>query len=478
MSKLSHILTLAAVAALALPACNSDYEPDVDTSKDVQVTAFSLNNDSKVAEHLDSVYFSIDLVNARIFNADSLPYGTNVSRLIPNITFGSVSGAELIVTRPGKADTVYNYLANPSDSIDFSNGPVSLRLTSSSGTNSRTYTINVNVHQVKADSLQWTRLGDRPANRGAKQARTVECNGEFYSLTLDGTNLYLICQELPGSAYTDRMPVTLSGTGTPQLSSFTATNDALFVLDTDGNLITSAPDDNHWVLTGQKWYSIIGNYGNEVIGTSRDAQGHWMLNYFPSGRTEALPQGFPVSGVSQSVPYTFEMSTSPMMMILGGRDADGNLLRGCWSYDGSQWLYLTQQQLPVGLESALLLPYYSPRTSLGWKVSTRSALVVMGGRLRDGSVNPTVYISNDFGMHWTEAPSLMQLPKDVTPGYGAQGFVHDAVIHTGPAARIVRPITQWDCPYIYLYGGYDAAGNLYDSVWRGVINNLSFKPIE
>ncbi|MDE6243060.1 MAG: hypothetical protein K2M14_03515, partial [Muribaculaceae bacterium] len=36
---------------------------------------------------------------------------------------------------------------------------------------------------------------------------------------------------------------------------------------------------------------------------------------------------------------------------------------------------------------------------------------------------------------------------------------------------------KWECPYIYLFGGRDADGKLYDTVWRGVINRLTFSPI-
>ncbi|MDE7443730.1 MAG: hypothetical protein K2M65_06190, partial [Muribaculaceae bacterium] len=45
-------------------------------------------------------------------------------------------------------------------------------------------------------------------------------------------------------------------------------------------------------------------------------------------------------------------------------------------------------------------------------------------------------------------------------------------------SRAVSPIEQWECPYIYVFGGYDADGKLQNTVWRGVINRLSFKPIQ
>ncbi len=37
---------------------------------------------------------------------------------------------------------------------------------------------------------------------------------------------------------------------------------------------------------------------------------------------------------------------------------------------------------------------------------------------------------------------------------------------------------RWDCPYIYLFGGFGSEGEvLNDSVWRGALNRLTFKPI-
>ena len=38
-------------------------------------------------------------------------------------------------------------------------------------------------------------------------------------------------------------------------------------------------------------------------------------------------------------------------------------------------------------------------------------------------------------------------------------------------------IITWECPYIYLIGGYGPDGKLYDTIWRGVLNRLTFTPI-
>ena len=46
-----------------------------------------------------------------------------------------------------------------------------------------------------------------------------------------------------------------------------------------------------------------------------------------------------------------------------------------------------------------------------------------------------------------------------------------------PASRATEPVTEWDCPYIYVFGGVTPTGGLSNNIWRGVINRLSFKPL-
>ena len=76
-------LSLALLVALSggvITSCNSDdsqYEVIEDTTvSNVSLTAFSLEQNSKVAANLDSLFFTVDLNKGRVFNADSLPVGT------------------------------------------------------------------------------------------------------------------------------------------------------------------------------------------------------------------------------------------------------------------------------------------------------------------------------------------------------------------------------------------------------------------
>jgi hypothetical protein len=105
-------------------------------------------------------------------------------------------------------------------------------------------------------------------------------------------------------------------------------------------------------------------------------------------------------------------------------------------------------------------------------------------------------------MNWKEADDLLQLPDYVPAMYGSQTLIFSTTMTesarsslspwsyyaskelprywtiTTNSSRATTPITSWDCPYIYMFGGYDANGTLYDTLWRGVINRLTFKPLQ
>ena len=82
------ILPSTLAALIGVTACNSDSPEEFvyESSSSVQVTAFSLKADSKVLDSLENVFFSIDLVKGEIFNADSLPFGKKINKLIPDVT--------------------------------------------------------------------------------------------------------------------------------------------------------------------------------------------------------------------------------------------------------------------------------------------------------------------------------------------------------------------------------------------------------
>lgn len=492
----------------AMGSCNSDSSEVVEIEGDLgncSVSSFSLAKDDSVLAHLDSVFFSIDLPTGSIFNADSLPVGTKVDKLIVNIGTVSAKGCDLTFRVPGTdRDTTVNYISNPKDSINFADGPVKMVITSYDGLSKYEYSIKVNVHNVKPDTLYWSERAVRPlpsAFDAPQSQKTVTYKDKAYCLTAAGASASMAVSDNPYDGSWTVDAVTLPADAL--VGSLTASTDALYMLDASGSLFVSA-DGLAWSPTGSHMTYIYGGYGASVLGVRHDADG-WKHVSYPATAERPVPAGCPVKGTGQMLVFETKWSSSPMAVFVGGRDANGVMVGSAWGYDGEVWARISTRDM-VEIEDVTLFPYSTPRVdSNNWKVSERSALIAMGGRYEteDGMVaSNLVYISYDQGLTWNLASDYLQFKED-TPGfYDAQALVFPATLGTAPrsagdgwiatarpnipvwaipvvsqSSRAATQTDQWECPYIYLFGGYDADGVLDNSLRRGVISRFTFRPL-
>ena len=448
---------------------------------------------------LDSVFFSIDLERAVIFNADSLPKGTKVNRLKVAMTLSSVAVAELTMPNDQGADTVVNFLTNASDSINFSRGFVKLHLESANKEYKRDYTIYVNVHKTVPDSLAWGKnaWAVLPSTLAKPTAQhTVEYNGSALCFTTDGSAYSLAVSDNPATGVWQKSSVTLPAGA--RIESITASADRLYLLTADNSLYQSADGGQTWTATGASMNHIYGCMGGTVYG-NRLSGNSYVFTTYPASTETAVPADCPVSGTSTSMTFSTEWSTSSMMIFMGGVTASGKITGDTWACDGSQWAAISVDPAPAAT-GMMMVPYFAFRTGTDWVVTKNSILMAFGGKKSDGVLSRDIYLSYDRGVHWSKAPQLMQLPAGFTPGDGAQALVFDSKMPASapawnentpvslpawylpvtrqPQSRAVKPITSWDCPYIYVFGGNKADGSLNPTVWRGVITRLLFKPLQ
>lgn len=138
--------------------------------------------------------FTIDHINNRIFNADSLPYGVRADKIIFS-TFTVADGSVTVVVPGTEKDTLYQ----TADSLDFSQGYRDFNLYGIDGTSRRKYRVEVRIHQQQADSLTWTQytLDDFQAHKPAftghgdvfsAAGRTFRLEADGISVSTDGTN--------------------------------------------------------------------------------------------------------------------------------------------------------------------------------------------------------------------------------------------------------------------------------------------------
>lgn len=476
------------VITLLLTACNAKDDNVSDnyyTTESVAITNFSLTADIRVMANLDSVFFSIDLEHGVVFNADSLPRGTNVTKLIPKITYPStVTSAVIEMTGGIHREGTVNYYKNSTDTIDFT-GDVTLTLGTNKDAVKKTYRLKVNVHQVDPDTLYWDYMGVSTLPSRLKDPvaqKTVKAGEKVYCLIeeSDGTFTMSTTSDLFEGTW-DKTELSLGFT--PAISSFYAATDGTLYMLGGNNLMTSA-DGIAWTQASTGWTGIIGSYGDFLLGR----KGAEMAS-FPDGPYDGitLPEGFPTEGFTSPIEFSNRWSQDPTIVLFGGVKADGSLSKGSWAFDGSQWADIADASLPV-LEGLSVVDYYTylNSTSNGHLKEFESYLA-FGGRDAEGNVNETVYVTYDHGINWLKAPKFMQLPEEISTGYMVDALTLGTAMESNLSNRwntrrrlpfeIDGDLIKWNCPYIFLFGGYDANMKLNSALRSGVLQRLTFEPL-
>lgn len=495
--KIASRFLIVALAAMLLGAtsCKSDPEEEIDPyliPANVAVTSFSLTEDDNVLANLDSVFFSIDLKNRVIFNADSLPVGTKINKLIPVIEYSSYVNGATITMEEGETRTgEVNYIESPTDSIDFT-GKVTLTLSvgyADGDTIRQSYRVKVLVHKENTDSLIWgdkafSKLPSRLEN--PKNQKSIDFKGMAVSLIeeSDGTYTYATSSNLYDNTWNK---IQESFTFVPDVRSLTATDRCLNILDKDGNLYEST-DGSNWTSVGEKWISIIGAYKDTAIGLKQSSNGLSYAQYpLKNLNASQVDPEFPVSGTSNFVILENKWTTSPVGFCVGGKLSNGKLSDATWAFDGANWVKLTEGGIP-NVEGASLIPYYNYRnTQSTWSKTEYNVWMVIGGTKADGTMNRTVYISYDNGVNWDKGNEQLQLPEEIPALTGCDNVVmysqKKAAISDywtragGSTPSVDGDNILWECPYIYLLGGMNESGKLQNSIWRGALARFTFTPI-
>lgn len=496
---LTSMLITAAVAGLS--SCNTDSYYYTEASyTGAAVTSFNLKSNPDVLANIDSVYFSIDLVNGRIFNAEPLPKGTPVDKLPVTVGSQNVSRVDLTYRIPGTdRDTTISYLTSPNDSINFSNGPVKLSVTSGDGLTTRDYTVTVNVYAVEPDTLFWSTkaMHSLPSPFATPEfSKAVSCSDATMCLTTSAGKAYLATStDLYANLWTGSE---ISLPEQADVKSFSASPDALFIIG-NGMLYTAAPASvPQWTSTGVKMDHIYGIYdaASRVLGNVANPDGTYTLVTYPATTETPVPAEMPVSGTSNMLTLDSRWSFSPIVMMLGGRLASGKCTGDMWGYDGSTWTCISTRAVTPGEEIAICRYPTIEINKSSWSFRKRDAIIAIGGQDEDGIVDDIVSISYDQGITWADAATYLELPEPIAARGGVQLIVSNhtldlstatdwsampldklSMLRPADASRAIKPITQWECPYIYMFGGHDSDGVLYNQIWRGVINRFTFVPV-
>ena len=456
---------------LLLSSClggDSDNGIDDWTLANAQIASFTLSSDSITG--LSAVKFTIDQLNGKIYNKDSMSYGTIIDRKVfCKIGFddSNLGVARVLFISQSTNDSVW-WTAD-TDSIDFS-APVTITTYSHDGMSNKVYEVKLNIHQENPDTLVWHKYSGLIAGKIFKDMKVLPYNGSYYMYAIENGVCRLYGSETKGVSNWRE----ISLTGFPDnavLSQITGFESDLYVITEDGTLYCSSAEQNSseeqsWLLVDDVPLikTLLGSLSDNVV-TSRasilagiavenDALHFISINKNKEWKTGmAVPETFPVSGFGN---LDYETMYHPRIIVAAGRDKNDKLSNAAWStMDGLSWTLLTTSAAAFSPREGAVLSYYD------------SKIFIIGGIDGSGAALKDIFYSKDQGITWTrdmdknvEDSSVTyyyKLPED----YAARGF----------ASVIVDQDN-----YILLFGGKAGKDkNVLNELWRGRINRLGYK---
>ncbi|MDR1356503.1 MAG: DUF6242 domain-containing protein [Tannerellaceae bacterium] len=415
--------------------------------KDAQISSLVLSHDSITG--LSGVKFTIDQVNGLIFNNDSLPYGTEVNKVICTLTYTTgVAGIGVVQEAIGDSTIWWN----GTDSLDFSQ-PVKFIPTAYDGVTTKTYKAWVNIHRVIPDLMVWERFAAPLTGITADERKVVKH-------TLGGEDVYMMYSKIQGTNHLHYSAVTDAKTWQElQLSGFPATTDITQITLYENTLYAPAGGNIYQSADGISWAKVeqtpvisaimgvlkegrntssalatVIENGNSRRFAGMNKDGQWTEG-------EVTPGNFPVSGFG-SLDY-YRMNNA-YLTVVAGKDVEGRLLNTTWvTGDALSWEpFSGEQDNFFEKKSGVMLAPYDDKFYL------------LGGINAEGKASKDIHVSIDNGVTWSPADSLKAFPET----YTARGY---ASVHVD------------DAKYMLIFGGRTSDGaKVLDELWRGRINLL------
>lgn len=383
--------------------------------------------------------FTINHASCEVYNADSLPYATDVSKIVVSMSIEGV--ASMYDENTG----VFNYFT-AEDSIDFT-APRIIRITSLDATYSKDYTVSVNAHKVNPDMMAWNEIAF-PV--GIAPEKAVEYNGcmLLFGRSSDG-NPAVVSAPL-GSDVVWSACQTVSLPSDVDFTTLHLFGGMLYVL-AGGDMYASA-DMINWQAVSQ------GNNLVAIIGASDTDGFMWAANSENLFRTadgitfetvSALPQNFPLYGVSTSSYALSHHAGIVRYMLVGYATPEKDGTPKVWSKLSNEKLWTEY----VNVNN----PYPCPALDGLTVVRYDNFLYAFGGKGNAGGneVEPfsSFYISKDNGIVWKAPEGFYQLMPDALKGC------------TAPFVAVADSAN-----FIWIITADESVG-----AWRGIINRLGFK---
>lgn len=433
------------IASLAFTSClKSDNAIDYVTDPTIKSFSFdSIQIDSTHTALGKDYLFSIDQIGqgdtAFIFNKDSLPVNTKLSKVKVNIT---TSGQTTYIKH--EKDT----LLYAKDTLDFTQ-PICFKIhaVNSDGTViTKIYKISINVHKMDPDSLNW---GTNPFYTGTGiigKQKSLIFNDKVFVFTDDGSTQIKVTSSAISNGKSWTSLQAINGiSGKADYSSVASFNNKLYIV-ADGNVYESVNGTDWAINNGLSDHvkTLLTSFDGRLAGI-KTAGSDTKFCVTTDGQSwetgETVPVGFPTTNIS-ATSYSLRTNASIHRAILMGDNTSlgiNDTIAVPWStFDGKEWVDLSTST------------DYCPKTSNISIIHYNNKFYAFGGSENTGF--NTFYVSEE-GRIWKKVEEKVCFPTSFT-GRGEYSYVIDS------------------SNYIWIIWSKTSQKN--DEIWKGRINSLGF----
>ena len=390
------------LALVLLASSCSEKDNVVSTSNDYcYISSVILGNVKRKVQNTNVTFSAVDYemtINQRtnnIENRDSLPYGSQLSRVIATIHF---DGSTLAYREKGSNSEWTSY--NATDSLDLTK-PLELFLTSNDNQSSRIYTLKVNVHQQEGDSLFWKQCDNNVAE--------LTDMTDMKAFVLND-KLFVLGQKISGITLAERSSTEAEGewTETPvtdlpattDIQTLRQYEDMLYLSTNDGSIFSSA-DAKGWRQEGstysaplklvektEKYYYAISE---GKILRSADAS---------TWEEETLDTDATMLPTTDIRALSAEQANGNNRIILVGQSENSDnavVWNKMWNdsekEENAEWIYF-----PITHDNNIPCPRLEYLNLLSYD----GKCIAFGGASIDNSKKAleTMYVSQDYGITW------------------------------------------------------------------------------
>ena len=444
------------IAACGITSCLDSDTVEYEFSSNASITAFSITDSivtyyPAVVNGRDTTLstgvvgtdypFVINQHEGLIYNPDSLPFGTDVSKVVVDIT-ADTEGIFIVA----ETDSLWE----ETDSLNFKN-PIQFKVISQAGTFGRTYTAKINVHQIDPDSMSWTRIESNFASDIEGQ-KAVYANNHIYVFGEQNGQIIMTKANV-SNATTWSAPVVLDIPGKIDYTSVMIWGNQFYIL-ADNQLYISS-DASNWQKqeVSHQISQLIANVhtsnNQKIIGV--DVDNHYIesADGITWNQYETMPSEFPNSHISFASYALDTNSAFDKITLIGDNGVSTDTVTVAWTQLSSEneWIDLTPEYNNYGcpkFENISMIHYNNKLYAFG------------GDAQHKGSIDAfsKFYVSEDNGISWTAIKKKIMFPKDFNSLYNQAEGNYSCIVD--------------DQNFIWIMWSHS------NEVWRGRINKLGF----